>query len=100
MMNELTIVAVENYPDKNDYFDGYRIERLSNGWYWHQYYDGSGSLHIDEKTSYFSYDKQPYASQDGIEYVDLGGHWTVFWGTFSEFKRYMEQNLLKYLSAA
>jgi len=99
MMNELTIIAVEDYPDECDYFDGYKIERLSNGWYWHQYYDGSGSLHIDEKISYFSYDKQPYASQYGIEYEGFDGHYTVFWGTFDEFKRTMEQRLLERLAA-
>ena len=69
-------------------------------WFWEQYPDGSG--HLDNKTSkafYFSYDKQTYASQGGIEYVQPKGKgWSVYWGSFDNFKKFAEEQTVKMLA--
>lgn len=74
---------------------------LPDGWTWHDWDDGSGSLRSPDNDFLFSYDLRPYHSQGGIEYRDpaCNHEWSVFWGTLSEFKKNAEQNMLKMLSA-
>ena len=70
-------------------------------WFWEQYPDGSGSLEHktpEGYTPYFMYDKQPYASQGGIEYKPSKDRmWNVFFGNFEDFKRFAEEQVIKML---
>lgn len=71
-----------------------------SGWFWEHYPDGSGHLESKmSKTLYFSYDKQTYASQGGIEYVQPKGKgWSVFWGNFEDFKKFAEERVVEILA--
>lgn len=67
-----------------------QTERLPAGWCWHEYDDLSGSLHGPHGEDCFSYDCKPYFP-DGVEYkVTHSSGWSIFWGTFPEFKRFAE----------
>lgn len=72
---------------------------LPEGWVWHCYSDGSGSLHSPEGCHYFSYDLQPYSNSGGIEYrKNEAEDYTVFWGNFDQFKEYAESVVIQELS--
>ena len=75
---------------------------LKSEWFWEQYPDGSGSLeHKTPKgyTSYFMYDKQPYGSQGGIEFrLSKDKDWNVFFGSFEDFKKFAEEQVVKMLA--
>ena len=63
---------------------------------WHMYSDGSGALEYNGET-YFSYDKNPYAIQNGIEYQKtLESHYDVFWGSFEQFRESAENYVKKH----
>jgi len=77
--------------------DEYKISILStqelpDGWEWQCYKDGSGSLvNVNEKKHYFSYDLQPYANQNGIEFKKTEkDHYDIYWGTFENFRKFAE----------
>lgn len=72
------------------------VNSLPEGWCWHHFIDGSGSLISSLGNSYFSYDRAPYASNEGIEFKKMSDDkWDVFWGTFEEFKTYAEDEIAK-----
>lgn len=71
---------------------------LPDGWKWNDYEDGSGSLRAPDGTSYFSYDRAPYANCGGIEYKrEKGVAWDVYWGAMSDFKSYAEEFVNKFI---
>lgn len=73
-------------------------EGLPSGWFWNCWTDGSGCLCAPDGARMYSYDLQPYHSTGGIEYRDpkntRGNNWTIFWGTFAEFKEFVEEEIL------
>ena len=67
---------------------------LPDGWTWHHYPDASGFLRSLDGKSYFSYDRATYFTQGGVEYKETkNAGWSVFWGTFDEFKAHAEQTI-------
>ena len=66
---------------------------LPDGWYWKCFNDGSGSLIDPQGHSIGSYDLVPYHTQNGIEYVDFKGKWDIFWGSFDQYRLFIEKNI-------
>lgn len=58
-----------------------QAKSLPEGWLWHHYEDGSGSLYSPSGQAFFSYDMMPYWSA-GIEYrrEDSSG-WDIYYGS-------------------
>lgn len=58
-----------------------QAKSLPEGWLWHHYEDGSGSLHSPSGQTFFSYDMMPYWPA-GIEYrrEDSSG-WDIYYGS-------------------
>lgn len=72
--------------------------QLPPDWKWNDYEDGSGSLRAPDGTSYFSYDRAPYANAGGIEYKrEKGEPWDVYWGSMADFKAYAEEFVLNHI---
>lgn len=58
-----------------------QAKSLPEGWLWHHYEDGSGSLYSPSGQAFFSYDMMPYWPA-GIEYrrEDSSG-WDIYYGS-------------------
>lgn len=69
-------------------------ENLPKGWFWMEFEDGSGMLISPDKKPYFSYDRQPYHQEGGVEYEETYRpgrvEFDVYWGDYSKFKNHME----------
>lgn len=70
------------------------IVNLPAGYAWKHYEDGSGSIIGPNGTTYFSYDRQPYANVGAVEYKrDDNTSWSVYWDGFATFKRFAESEI-------
>lgn len=74
--------------------------RLPEGWHWEDNYeDASGCILGPDGYKgeiYFSYDRWPYHTSNGIEYQARDGSgWNIFWGNLQEFKAFAENYLLE-----
>lgn len=70
------------------------IINLPEGYAWKHYEDGSGCITGPNGTKYFSYDRQPYASSDWVEYKkDEASSWDIYYDGFASFKRFAEESI-------
>lgn len=68
------------------------ISNLPEGYAWKHYEDGSGCITGPNGTKYFSYDRQPYANSDWVEYKkDEVSSWDIYYDGFALFKRFAEE---------
>lgn len=73
---------------------------LPDGWEWHCWGDGSGSLQAPDGRSFFRYDCIPYANSGEIEYYrdeSSSSYWT-FVGNLESFKKFAEERIRELLN--
>ena len=91
-------------PQESD-DEGLRTVPAGNGlegYVWHHYGDGSGSLHDADGKSVFEYDRMPYHAAGWTEYRDetsANPRWDVWQDSFKDFIAFAERKVSNYVAS-